>query len=799
MNQSRYGLMAVLLFAALLVLQGCGGDDNGSGISQDMYDALQADYDAAVTARDAAMAGQASAEAAATAAMEAQEMAMTAQTAAEAAQAAAEARRDSAVAAEAVATAAAAAAETAKMEAEATAAAAVTAKEAADAAAAAANLDVVAANAARDLAMSTQMAAEAARDAALTAQMMAEAAQEMAETERDAAVMAQTAAETARDAAVMAQTAAETARDAAMTAQMTAETDRDAAMTAQMTAEDERDAALAAQMTAEMERDAALAALATQTDADSAQRARVDAAAIQRAAGALNAGIDYDGDGDFTDVYDETALGYDVNGDGDALDTNVSDRLPTGSTTNTVTSSHVVSGALRIGATYQGSGAIPGDRGATAGVNGTFDGNEMLSLTATRAGNAVTFTAAADTDTTDAVSANVLINVMDATAGADGMTSHMAEVALPGGRTRNINLVSDIQAATTSLFSGNVPPGLGALVFDIPTQTSRYPINDNVQTDGITPIATAAATDQINAADNPSISFTPPAAFMPSATVPVQTVPRLASLDGSYAGVAGSYMCTAGAGQNCTLSLNGDGELLLDAVDNTGTSLASGTGWAFVPTADAITITDGDYYVYGAWLDRPDSAVGTSVAAAIAAGNDIYAVANITALTGAATYNGSAAGFFAERHVNSDAAVSGSFTADAALTANFSTATNGGTISGSITNFVRDDDVATDWLVNLGPALIGNVPVGTAVATIAGYTTGRTTGTASGAAWTGNWGVQFLGDGPDAGTVGLHPSGVVGTFGAQQGVATRLTDEPGTGETIADQGFAAVVGGFGAR
>ena len=93
MNQSRYGLMAVLLCAALLVLQGCGGgDDNGSNISQDMYDALQADYDAAVGARDTAMTAQMAAmDAQMTAVME-RDAAMAGQMAAMEAQVAAEGR-----------------------------------------------------------------------------------------------------------------------------------------------------------------------------------------------------------------------------------------------------------------------------------------------------------------------------------------------------------------------------------------------------------------------------------------------------------------------------------------------------------------------------------------------------------------------------------------------------------------------------------------------------------------------------------------------------------------------------------
>ena len=71
------------------------------------------------------------------------------------------------------------------------------------------------------------------------------------------------------------------------------------------------------------------------------------------------------------------------------------------------------------------------------------------------------------------------------------------------------------------------------------------------------------------------------------------------------------------------------------------------------------------------------------------------------ALTGEATYTGSAVGFFAERHVNETGAVSGTFEAAAELNADFDMADTWGSISGKITDFVRSDDVAVNWQVDL--------------------------------------------------------------------------------------------------
>ena len=68
----------------------------------------------------------------------------------------------------------------------------------------------------------------------------------------------------------------------------------------------------------------------------------------------------------------------------------------------------------------------------------------------------------------------------------------------------------------------------------------------------------------------------------------------------------------------------------------------------------------------------------------------------------------------------------------------------------------------------------------------------------------GEWGVQFVGAGATAAANQQHPTGVVGTFGAEHGSRQcDLTDEPAMTqieqEAIADEGFVGVIGGFGAR
>jgi hypothetical protein len=673
--------------------------------------------------------------------------------------------------------------------------------------------------------VAAQTAAEAARDAAVTARMTAEAAQKVAE---DAAAAAMAAEMTAK------------------AAQATAEADLKTAQAAQKKAEDDL-------ATAIMERDDAMAQLNMEDDAESAQRARIDAAAINRAAG---------------DTVVRTVVGNTV------------------VSTSTI-KSHVIAG-------FQGNAPIPGDGTAvmpvaeadtdnglmnqtgqyTPGLHevnrmGRHDGNnvddadslmenESLSLTASRVGDTVSFKAVADTNTTDKVDGDTLIS-FDATADADGMTRGTDKVELDGGLTKHIYLVSDIEAPLSRAFGKNVPAGLGnedtdpveadrlpgsadslaAVHFDPVTQTYRYvvlvpdggafgpPGGDTFDADGD---ATGVQPTMINVDDHAGIDLTLPAALTPSDAAPTAEVQDAASVPGSYAGVPGMYRCA----DSCSLTRDADtSELLMLGV------------WQFVPESDPVSIADSDYLIYGAWLKKPDSTVGTGASAGLGVGSDLFdsmtgatddangSDNGITELTGIAKYTGHAAGFFAERHVNSNTAASGTFTATAELTANFDGGSdvgdrgdaavtgrptpadnltpdnNPGVISGMIKDFVRNDGGDADWVVTLRTidlgARIDDPTSGTAADVIlahpsaikhpGGFAAGATGGTASGAPWSGEWGMQFSGNGTD-GT--QHPGGVSGTFGAAAGSSSRLVSDVEEGG-VADAGFVGVIGGFGAR
>ena len=302
MNQRRYRLSSLLLCTALLVLPGCGGGDNASGISQDTYGLLRADYEQAVAERDAAQAVRMTAEASAVAAKEVQVQAEADARAAIQARKAAETRRDAAVVAQAVAEAGRAAGETAKLDAQADERTAIEAQVTAEDEAAVAKRNKVAAEAAL-------AAAEVAAVDARRAQARAEAAQVDAEAAQTEGERAQEMAEDAARAAVEAQNKAEEDLKAALTELRAAEAGQETAEAARMMAEKDLNAVLAAAVKAEaglertrMERDEALGALAAQREAEAAQRARVDARAIRASAGfttIVTPGVDLDGDGQY--------------------------------------------------------------------------------------------------------------------------------------------------------------------------------------------------------------------------------------------------------------------------------------------------------------------------------------------------------------------------------------------------------------------------------------------------------------------------------------------------------------------
>ncbi len=162
----------------------------------------------------------------------------------------------------------------------------------------------------------------------------------------------------------------------------------------------------------------------------------------------------------------------------------------------------------------------------------------------------------------------------------------------------------------------------------------------------------------------------------------------------SYWGVAGTYTCTPGTANACTVTKAADGY-----------TLDGGAEWKFIPgdpNARVTAMPDSNYVVYGWWLYEP--ATGDAVVSAFAdlRGTVDTATIAIAGLNGSATYKGGAAGKYTVRAgaVND----AGHFTADAELMANFENET----VTGTINNFMGSDGMSRDWSVALGASVLAD-------------------------------------------------------------------------------------------
>lgn len=231
-----------------------------------------------------------------------------------------------------------------------------------------------------------------------------------------------------------------------------------------------------------------------------------------------------------------------------------------------------------------------------------------------------------------------------------------------------------------------------------------------------------------------------------SATRPVM-------VSGTYAGVMGTYLCSAGT---CTSA---------PAAAGAGVTL-TGT-WHFQPDDRNALTEPADHRYFGWWLR--ENATGTMVVGTFAGSTGAADTTDYSALNGSATYSGAAAGQVTLAP-SLGQIEGGDFTADASLSANFSL----NRISGMIDNFMVDGE-ATDWSVTLRSATIE--------ANNAAFAANATAGTTADTVWSiggtaarpgGSWQGQFH-DGapptaPDSGT----PRQVTGQFQATYGGAGQM-------------------------
>ena len=241
---------------------------------------------------------------------------------------------------------------------------------------------------------------------------------------------------------------------------------------------------------------------------------------------------------------------------------------------------------------------------------------------------------------------------------------------------------------------------------------------------------------------------------------------------------------TLTCGDACDITLGEDGAVTdISGYTFTGSREASDAVTAMDAAAQAAA--NNDYLMFGLWLQESDDGA-TDTFGSFAAGGANYAVNVQNAVTGTATYSGSAAG---AHHRTGDGV--NWFHGDARLTANFGAADAAGSISGAISNIRVNGGAAMSTPIYLGQAALSD---GTATFNGAAFMGAATAPGASTHEFDGTWSGSFFGaTADDADTADVNesvtaPLAAAGTFG--------VTKSEGMGDDMVVESF---VGAFGAH
>ena len=255
---------------------------------------------------------------------------------------------------------------------------------------------------------------------------------------------------------------------------------------------------------------------------------------------------------------------------------------------------------------------------------------------------------------------------------------------------------------------------------------------------------------------------------------------------GSWRGVDGTFVC-----QGCTaidkqitakISKNAEGETqrMFEFADTSDV-------WTFEPTDPnaTVNVADADYLWFGWWQDMPTTTDGTGDQGfrTFAGGLQPFDTSGsdaVQAITGNATYEGSAAGKYVQQAgtVFEPTYIADAFTATARLTAQFGADNEDGTIAGTITGFKDSAGQAlTGWAVEMQSitlqsdnAIFGSSD-GNAVATIGSINS-----------TSGDWNGAFFGNGRTDG----QPGSAAGRFRADFGTHTSIAGAYGAHNTSPD-------------
>ena len=186
---------------------------------------------------------------------------------------------------------------------------------------------------------------------------------------------------------------------------------------------------------------------------------------------------------------------------------------------------------------------------------------------------------------------------------------------------------------------------------------------------------------------------------------------------GTYDGAPGTYRCNAASGTPCTVQLTRNPKGMVSITEMS-------TGWIFTPDDKAkVYVVDTEYASFGIWLKRTtdeDGVLTYNMVDTFADGTT--ATDSVAAVTGTASYKGSALGVYVHNVLDPAgevaSATGGMFTADVALTASFAQTVDDpvttdvmelgtiapdqeNTITGTIDNFELEGGEAQSWSVEL--------------------------------------------------------------------------------------------------
>ena len=810
------------MLCGVLVLSGCGGASGSrtneledrvttaEALVAELRANLQAAQTEAANAKTAAEAADAAAEAARIRA----ELAEAEATAANAAQVAAEARATAAETAQAAAEARATAAAAAQTAAEARATAAAAAQAGAETRAAEAE-------AARNEALKQAAEAEAARDEALkqaadteTGRGEALTRAREAEAARDAALTRAREAETARDLAQQQARDAEAARDLAQQQARDAETERDLAQQqardavaardlAQQQARDAvaaRDAALAAQRTAEQQRQQAeedkaeAERLVSQADAQVAFRGFFDSGQMLATPAALP------GTGSGSELGSRLDNVKAYHGTRAATFTTPTDVPQTPSTTSTssmgrwlkttiTNSGGQYADVIEIYSDVETPARVafnashlnthqPADLGAGLGVlQGTartenvVDAEGKLSWARVRLVTISTGTGADAKSRDDTTSGAFPRQTGPATPYTLADRGRYVRVPVPTGDRTRLRLGT----TTNEPFSPNTPLFTVYAINDTTTTTALpFDVDPTTAVSNETQLTASEVTSLINLArrecQTAGSCGSENYALRDQARYPLRWNYEAG---GTLQGASGTFTCASGTVPGTTPQCT---------VQNRGTVFHFVGPWAFRPSSATtpVSIPDANYMWFGWWGRETVTGGGTFAFTAshgcsltgATPGCTPVSPAEISGVSGTATYRGTAVGQYAIYQPLGEQSGYGPFTATAVLVADF---TND-RVSGTIDDFSDHPD----WVVTLKPGTIATTgdEATVSIEDTAGENNGPVSWAIGARAYESDdsdWEATFYSNLPDGGRTGVLPYGIAGIFYAEHGLVESNT------------------------